>query len=230
MQIDIITLFPDMLKGPFGESIVKRAQNKNLVEINIHNLRKWAKDKRGTVDDRPYGGGAGMVMMATPIVDAISELKSQNSKTKTILLSPRGRVWKQELALKYSKLDHLILICGHYEGVDERVREFIDEEISIGDFILTGGEIPSMVMVDSIVRLIPGVLEKPDATKFESFSLLTSQPHLQLEYPQYTHPEEFKGLKVPTVLLSGNHEEITKWRTEKAIEITKKNRPDLLKN
>ena len=239
MQIDIITLFPDMLKGPFGESIIKRAKNKNLVEINIHNLRKWTTDKRGTVDDKPYGGGVGMVMMATPIVDAISELKTQNSKLKTttqnlkiktILLSPKGKVWKQELALKYSKLDRLILICGHYEGVDERVREFIDEEISIGDFILTGGEIPSMVMVDSIVRLIPGVLEKPDATKFESFSLLTSQPHLQLEYPQYTHPEEFKGLKVPTVLLSGNHEEITKWRTEKAIEITKKNRPDLLKN
>lgn len=147
MKIDILTLFPEMFKGPFDESIVRRAQNKGLVEIKIHNLRNWAKDKRGTVDDRPYGGGVGMVMMAAPIVEAIDELKAQmsklktttqNSKSKIILLSPRGKVWKQNLALEYSKLDNLILICGHYEGVDERVREFIDEEISIGDFILTG--------------------------------------------------------------------------------------------
>ncbi len=263
MKIDIITLFPNMFKGPFDESIIMRAQNKSfgraqdkfLVEITIHNLRKWTKDKRGTVDDRPYGGGVGMVMMATPIVDAIGELKSQNSnlplrprlastqarseasktttqnlKTKTILLSPRGKVWKQELAQEYSTIDHLILICGHYEGVDERVREFIDEEISIGDFVLTGGEIPAMVMVDSIVRLIPGVLEKPEATQFESFSNYTlyAKRYTLLEYPQYTHPEEFRKMKVPPVLLSGNHAEIEKWRNEKAIEITKKNRPDLL--
>ncbi len=227
MKIDIITLFPEMFSGPFDESILQRAKNKSLIEINIHNLRKWAKDKRGTVDDRPYGGGVGMVMMIEPIVNALEEIKNQ--KSKVILLSPRGKVWKQKMAQEYSKLEHLILICGHYEGVDERIKEFIDEEISIGDFVLTGGELPAMVMVDSIVRLIPGVLEKPEAVQFESFSHLTSYPHSQLEYPQYTHPEEFRNLKVPSVLLSGNHAEIEKWRSEKALEITQKNRPDLLK-
>ena len=253
MKIDIITLFPEMFKGPFDESILRRAQDKSfgrvytersecaqdksLITINIHNLRKWTTDKRGTVDDRPYGGGVGMVMMIEPLAKAINSIKSQNTKykiqnTKVILLSPRGKVWQQELAQEYSKLDHLILICGHYEGVDERIREFSDEEISIGDFILTGGEIPTIAIVDSIVRLIPGVLEKPDATNFESFSksLNPSQSKSLLEYPQYTHPEDFHGLKVPPVLLSGNHGEIEKWRDEKALEITKKNRPDLIKD
>jgi len=239
MEIDILTLFPAMFKGPFDESILRRAQDKSLVQITIYNLRRWTDDKRGTVDDRPYGGGVGMVMMAAPIVKAIEEVKRQKLKGKSasqnlkvILLSPRGKVWKQEMALEYSKFDHLILICGHYEGVDERVREFIDEEISIGDYVLTGGEIPSMAIVDSIVRLIPGVLEKPDATNFESFSksLNPSQSKSLLEYPQYTHPKDFRGLKVPSVLLSGDHGEIEKWRNEKALEITKKNRPDLIKD
>lgn len=237
MKIDIITLFPEMFKGPFDESILRRAQDKLLVEINIHNLRKWTNDKRGTVDDRPYGGGVGMVMMAEPIAKALEDIKilryKDIKKTKTILLSPRGKVWKQGLAQEYSQLDHLILICGHYEGIDERVREFIDEEISIGDFVLTGGEIPTMVIVDSIVRLIPEVLKNEEATQLESFSSHSKSlnPYNlkpMLEYPQYTHPEDFKGLKVPPVLLSGNHAEIEKWRTEKALEITKKNRPDLL--
>ena len=174
-----------------------------------------------------------MVMMAEPIVEAIDELKSQmsklktttqNSKSKIILLSPRGKVWKQDLAQEYSKFAHLILICGHYEGVDERVREFIDEEISIGDFVLTGGELPSMVVIDSIVRLIPGVLEKPEAVQKESFT-----PKHLLEHPQYTHPEDFRGRKAPSVLLSGNHAEIEKWREEEALKVTKKNRPDLVK-
>lgn len=225
-----------MFKGPFDESILGRAQDKGLVEIKIHNIRKWTKDKRGTVDDKPYGGGVGMVMMVAPVVEAIGELraKSEERKTKVILLSPRGKVWKQELAQEYSKLDHLILICGHYEGVDERVKEFIDEEISIGDFVLTGGELPAMVVIDSIVRLIPGVLEKPEAVQKESFSLssttpLSGQVHSLLEHPQYTHPEDFRGRKVPSVLLSGNHAEIKKWREEEALKITKKNRPDLLK-
>jgi len=261
MKIDILTLFPEMFKGPFDESIIKRAQDKSLVEINIHNLRKWAKDKRGTVDDRPYGGGIGMVMMVEPIVDALEAInikdqrsniktKPQNLKTKILLLSPRGKVWKQEMAQEYSKLDNLILICGHYEGVDERVREFIDEEISIGDFVLTGGELPAMIMVDSIVRLLPNVLLKPEATELESFSPISNIKYqktcsaeflrntktqsknqkLLLEYPQYTHPEDFRGLKVPPILLSGNHKEIEKWRRGKALEITKRNRPDLLKN
>jgi len=267
MKIDILTLFPEMFKGPFDESILRRAQdksfggaqdksfggaqdkssggaqdkssegakssdrdqNKGLVEIKILNLRKWAIDKRGTVDDRPYGGGVGMVMMVEPIAKAIEEIKSQ--KSKVILLSPRGKVWNQKMAQEYAKLEHLILICGHYEGVDERVKEFIDEEISIGDFVLTGGEIPAMVLVDCIVRLIPGVLEKPEAVENESFSPNSQPPitnHL-LEYPQYTRPENFRGLKVPEILLSGNHKKISQWRQKKALEITKKNRPDLLK-
>ncbi len=233
MKIDIISLFPEMLEGPFKQSIIARAQKKSLIEIKIHNLRKWTKDKRGTVDDRPYGGGVGMVMMVAPIVEAIGELKvpsfarasAGKQKSKTILLSPRGKVWKQEMAQKYSKFNHLILICGHYEGVDERIKKFIDEEISIGDFVLTGGEIPAMAIVDSIVRLIPGVLEKPEATQIESFS-----NSKLLEYPQYTHPENFNGLKVPPILLSGNHGEIEKWRAKQAGKTTKKNRPDLLKN
>jgi len=230
MKIDIVSLFPEMFEGPFEQSIIARAQKKSLIEIKIHNLRKWTKDKRGTVDDRPYGGGIGMVMMVEPIVRAIEEIKSREAKI--ILLSPRGKVWKQEMAQKYSKFNHLILICGHYEGVDERVKEFIDEEISIGDFVLTGGEIPAMAVVDSIVRLIPGVLEKPQAIQLESFSnyTLDAKRYTLLEYPQYTHPENFNGLKVPPILLSGNHGEIEKWRKEKSIEITKKNRPDLLKS
>jgi len=229
MEIDIITLFPKMFLGPFEESIVKRAQTKGLVKIKVHDLRKWAVDKRGTVDDKPYGGGVGMVLMIEPLVKAIEEIKRE--KSKIILLSPRGKVWKQELAQEYSLLDHIILICGHYEGVDERINEFIDEEISIGDFVLTGGEIPAMVLVDCIVRLIPGVLEKPEATQFESFSnpKVQSTKYKILEYPQYTRPENFRGLKVPEILLSGNHKKISEWRQKKALEITKKNRPDLLK-
>lgn len=244
MKIDILTIFPEMFTGPFDESIIKRAQEKDLVEINIHNLRKWTKDKRGTVDDRPYGGGAGMVLMVEPIAEAIEELKVESlnvhkvessiKNSKIILLSPRGKVWKQEIAQEYSMLEHLILICGHYEGVDERVRQLVDEEISIGDYVLTGGEIPAMVIVDSIVRLIPGVLEKPDAIKNESFSSdiryqISDISKNLLEYPQYTRPGVFQGLKVPKILLSGDHKKIFEWRQKEAEKITKKNRPDLLK-
>lgn len=225
MKIDILTIFPKMFVGPFEGSIIKRAQDKGLVEIKIHDLRKWTTDKRGTVDDRPYGGGVGMVLMVEPIVKAIEELKSPN--TKVILLSAKGRLWEQEKATAFSKEERLILIAGHYEGVDERVINFIDEEISIGNYVLTGGEIPAMVLVDSIVRLLPGVLEKEEATQIESFAKVDGQT--VLEFPQYTHPEDFRGLKVPQVLLSGHHGEIAKWRKEQAREITKKNRPDLLK-
>jgi len=238
-KIDIITIFPKMFLGPFSESIIKRAREKNLVEINIHDLRKWAKDKRGTVDDRPYGGGVGMVLMIEPIFKALKELnpkfqipKIKDQKSKTILLDPRGKVWNQEMAKKYSKLDHLILICGHYEGVDERVKKFVDEEISIGDYILTGGEIPAMAIVDSLVRLIPGVIEKPEAVRNESFSnfkFQISNFKSLLEYPQYTRPENFQGLKVPKILLSGDQKKIEKWRAEQALKTTKKLRPDLLK-
>jgi len=234
MKIDIITIFPKMFQGPFEESIIKRAQDKGLLEIKIHDLRKWTTDKRGTVDDRPYGGGVGMVLMVEPIVKAVEELRTMNNEqgAKVILLSAKGKLWQQAKAVKYSQEEHLILIAGHYEGVDERVVNFIDEEISIGNYVLTGGELPAMVLVDTIVRLIPGVLEKPEATQIESFSTYTldAKRYTLLEYPQYTHPEDFRGLKVPKILLSGNHAEIAKWRAEKALETTKKNRPDLLKS
>jgi len=236
MKIDILTLFPEMFNGPFEESIVKRAQEKGLVKIKIHNLRNWAIDKRGTVDDRPFGGGVGMALRVEPIHEALQSLRSKvkNLKSKVILLDPAGKPFNQKKALELSKLNRLILICGHYEGVDERVREhLVDEEISIGDYILTGGELPAMVVIDTIVRLIPGVLKKPDATLDESFSnskFEIRNSKLLLEYPQYTRPENFRGWKVPGVLLSGNHKKIEEWREKKALERTKKRRPDLLKS
>lgn len=226
MRIDILTLFPKMFKGPFEESIVKRAQEKGLVEIKIHDLRNWAKDKHKTVDDRPYGGGIGMVLMVEPVDRALRDI-GQNAKRKTqkvILLDAGGTPFTQAKAQSLAKLNHLILIAGHYEGVDQRIREYlIDEEISIGDYVLTGGELPAMVLADAITRLIPGVLEKAEATQKESFS------ENLLEYPQYTRPEDFKGWKVPEILLSGNHKKIEGWRQSMAKERTKKNRPDLLK-
>lgn len=220
MTIDIITLFPEMFAGPFDFSIVKRAQNKDLVKINLHNLRDFAVDTRGTVDDRPYGGGVGMVMMVEPIYKALLKVKNTKVISKVVLTDPRGTKFTQAIAKAYSKIDQLIVICGHYEGIDERVREhLVDDSVSIGDFILTGGELPAMVITDAVTRLIPGVLEKAEATLLESFS--TSLPVDQssslpvLEHPQYTRPEVFNGWKVPEVLLSGNHEEIKKWRNSK---------------
>jgi tRNA (guanine37-N1)-methyltransferase len=229
MRIDILTIFPEMFRGPFDESIIKRAGEKNFVEIKIHNLRQWTNDKHQAVDDRPFGGGTGMILMIEPIDRALRDLKSKikNQKSKIILLTPRGKLFNQKVARSFSKLDHLIFICGHYEGVDERVRRLVDEEISIGDYILTGGELPAMIIVDSVVRLIPGVLDKPEATRFESFSNLKIGK--LLEYPQYTRPANFKGWKVPEVLLSGDHQKIAKWREQEALKITRENRPDLLK-
>jgi len=228
-----------MFEGPFDESIIKRAQEKNLVQIKIHDLRDWAVDSRRTVDDKPYGGGTGMVLRVDVVDRALGDIKNQKSKinntdqkSKIILLSPRGKVFNQKKAREFSKLDHLIFICGHYEGVDERVSEHIaDEEVSIGDYVLTGGEIPAMAVVDSIVRLIPGVLEKPDATISESFSnsqLVNLNIRNLLEYPQYTRPENFKGWKVPEILLSGDHKKIEEWREQKSQEKTKQVRPELL--
>lgn len=225
MRIDIITLFPGMFAGPFNDSIVKIAREKGLVKIKIHNLRKWAKDKHKTVDNRPYGGGKGMVIMIKPIFEALKTIapKAKAQKTKTILLSPQGKTFTQKKAKELAKLDHLVLIAGHYEGFDERIREYlIDEELSIGDYVLTGGELPAMTVVDAIVRLIPGVLDK-EAKENESFSKKDL-----LDYPQYTRPSDFKGWEVPEILLSGNHAEIEKWRKEKSVEKTKKARPDLL--
>ena len=244
MKIDILTLFPKMFEGVFSESIIKRAQEKGLVEIKVHNLRDWAEDKRGTVDDRPYGGGVGMVLRVDIIDQALNKLKTENIKHKTILLTPQGKVFNQKKSQELTKEKNLILICGHYEGVDERVREhLVDEEISIGDYVLTGGEIPTMAVVDSIIRLIPGVLEKPEATRSESHQSPVTpglafgspragshQSPVLLEYPQYTRPEEYKDWQVPKVLLSGNHQKIEEWREKQSLERTKKRRPDLLKS
>ena len=206
MKIDILTLFPKMFEGPFKESIIKRAQDKSLVEINIHDLRKWGLDDRRTVDDRPYGGGPGMIMRVDVLDSAIKKLKTKDSKV--ILLDAGGKTFNQEKAEKLSKLSHIILIAGHYEGIDHRVHEhLVDEIISIGDYVLTGGEIPAMVIIDSVVRLIPGVVGKEASIVEESHS----RPGYT-EYPQYTRPEEFNGWKVPEVLLSGNHKKIKNWR------------------
>ncbi len=237
IKIDIITLFPEMFQGPFDYSIVKRAQEKKLLEIKIHQLRDWAEDKRGTVDDHPFGGGAGMVLMIKPIQKALEDIKKQNNlsnkkETKVILTDPRGKVFNQAMAKQLSKLKQITFICGHYEAIDERVKEnLIDESISIGDYVLTGGELPVMVVVDAIARLIPGVLKKEEAIQFESFSseFENQDSKKLLEYPQYTQPADFKGSKVPEVLLSGDHQKIKKWQEEKSLAITKKNRPDLLK-
>ncbi|HUV42572.1 MAG TPA: tRNA (guanosine(37)-N1)-methyltransferase TrmD [Patescibacteria group bacterium] len=221
MKIDILTLFPKMFKGPFAESIIKRAQEKELTKIKIHDLRKWTKDKHQTVDDRPFGGGPGMILMVEPIYQALKELRQK--QTKTILLTPQGKIFKQTMAKKLAKEKHLIFICGHYEGVDERIRKhLVDEEISIGDYVLTGGELPAMIVIDTIIRLIPGVLKKEEAVKNESFT------NNLLEYPQYTRPAKFKGWQAPEILLSGNHQKIKEWRQKKAKEKTKKRRPDLL--
>lgn len=215
MKIDIITLFPDMFKGPFDASIIKRAEGKNLIEVEVHNLRNWGETDRKNVDDRPYGGGPGMILRADIIHKAIKAIKKRNSKV--ILLDAGGTRFTQEKAQKLSKEKHLILIAGHYEGVDHRVHEhLVDEVVSIGDYVLTGGEIPAMVLTDSVIRLIPGVLGKDESSVDESHKSLG-----YLEYPQYTRPEVFrpslgKKWSVPKVLLSGNHADIKKWRDEKS--------------
>ena len=210
MKIDILTLFPEMFKGPFDESIIKRASEKGLVEINIHNLRDWSTDKHKKVDDKPYGGGPGMVLLIEPIDMALKDIKSEGSKT--ILLTPKGKKYSQQEATRLSSEKHLIFIAGHYEGIDQRVTDhLVDETLSIGDYVLTGGEIPAMVVVDSIVRLLPGVLGKEASLVDESHS----RPGY-IEYPQYTRPENYKDQKVPEVLLSGNHAEIEKWRKAKS--------------
>ena len=220
MKIDVLTLFPDMFNGVFDESIIKRALDNNLVEIKVHNIRDYSKDPHKKVDDTPYGGGAGMVLMCQPIFDAVKTLRSDNSKV--ILLTPSGKLYKQSIALDLSLEKHLIIICGHYEGFDERIKTICDMEISIGDYILTGGEIPCMVLIDSITRLIDGVIRK-ESYENESFS------DNLLDYPTYTKPRIYEGLSVPDVLVNGDHEKIDKWRREQQIKLTEKNRPDLLK-
>ena len=224
MRIDIITIFPKMFRPVLDESIIKRAQNKGKVKICIHDLRDYTFDKHRKVDDRPFGGGSGMVMGPEPIFSAVTKLKSSIAKSKVVLLAPQGERFSQAKAKSLSKCKHLIFICGHYEGIDERVREgLVDEVISIGDYVLTGGELPAMVLVDSVVRLIPGVLGDKNSLNFESF-----EGNL-LEYPQYTRPAFFKGMSVPGVLLSGDHKKIEAWRRQEALKLTKQRRPDLLK-
>lgn len=220
MRINIVTLFPDVFFGPFAESIIGRAIKDGIVSINTVNPRDFTEDKHRTVDDTPYGGGPGMLMMADPLFRAIESCKKENSCV--ILTSPKGERFTQKMARELSSQKHLIIVCGHYEGIDERVKEkLIDREISIGDYILTNGNIPSMVIVDSVVRLLPGVLGDDASSEEESFN------NNLLEYPQYTRPVEYRGMKVPDVLLSGNHKLIKEWRREQAIKATKEKRPDL---
>ena len=219
MKIDILTLFPNMFDGFLTESIIKRAIKDKLVEINIKNIRDYSKDKHKKVDDTPYGGGAGMVLMCQPIYDAVKELKDVNSKV--ILMTPQGIKHNQKLAYNLSKEEHLIIVCGHYEGFDERIRDICDMEISIGDYVLTGGELPSMILTDSVVRLIDGVIDSESHQK-DSFN------DDLLDYPQYTKPQEYNGKKVPEVLTSGNHKEINEWRKNESVKRTQERRPDLL--
>lgn len=221
MKIDILTLFPDMFDDFKNESIIKRAIDNNKVEINTCNFRDFANNKHKKVDDTPYGGGNGMVLMCQPIFDAVESLKKENSKV--ILLSPQGKKYTQKKAYELAKEEHIIFICGHYEGFDERIKTICDEEISIGDYVLTGGELPSMVITDSIVRLIPGVIEEESHLN-ESFN------DNLLDYPTYTKPRNYKGMKVPDVLLSGDHKKIDKWRNDERVKITALKRPDLLRN
>lgn len=220
ITIDVITLFPGMFENIFDDSIIGRAQEKGLAKIAVHQLREWATDKHHTVDDRPYGGGVGMVLKVDVLVAAIEALKTPESHV--VLMTPQGEPFKQSLAKTLSTKNHIILVCGRYEGFDERVRAFVDQEISIGDYVLTGGEIPAMAVIDAVVRLVPGVLEKEDATTFESFSENT------LEYPQYTRPDDFRGMGVPEVLKKGNHKEIEAWRSEQSLKKTEEKRPDLV--
>lgn len=230
MRIDIMTLFPELVNTVLGESIIGRAQKNNRVEINTYNIRDYTEDKHRRVDDTPYGGGKGMLMMAPPIYNCYKAIivRQEESgfkaeKRRVIYMSPRGRVFNQKKAEELSDYDNLIILCGHYEGVDTRIiDEIVDEEISIGDFVLTGGEIPACIVSDAVCRLLPGVLSAPECYENESIS------SGMLEYPQYTRPYEFHGVCVPDVLISGHHERIERWREETAIALTKEKRPDLL--
>jgi len=222
MKIDVLTLFPAMFAGPLDESIIMRARKAGLLDLKIHQLRDWTHDRHKTVDDRPFGGGPGMLMKPEPLFEAVESLKRET--TKVILLSPSGRKFSQAIARELAEQKDLLLVTGHYEGFDERVRESLaDDELSIGDYVLTNGALPAMVVIDAVTRLLPGVLGDDASSRDESFS------HGLLEYPQYTRPAEFRGMRVPEVLMNGNHAEIEKWRVEQAKLRTREQRPDLLK-
>jgi len=225
MRIDILTLFPHMFSGPFDESIVKRAIDNDIVNIVLHNLRDWGLGKHKTVDDYPFGGGSGMVMKPEPLFEAVETIKAQDSDSSApvILLTPQGRLFNQKIAAELAKNSRLIFVCGHYEGVDERVREHLaTDEISIGDYVLTGGELAAMVVIDAVIRQLPGVLGSEESASDESHAAGL------LEYPQYTRPQSYRGWEVPQVLISGNHAQIAKWRREQSILRTFMRRPDLL--
>jgi len=222
VKIDVLTLFPAMFAGPLDESIIKRAREAGLLDLQLHQLRDWAHDRHKTVDDRPFGGGPGMLLKPEPIFEAVDSLKCEN--TRVVLMSPSGRQFNHAIARELAQVEHLLLVTGHYEGFDERIREALaDDELSIGDYVLTNGALPTMVVIDAVARLLPGVLGDDESAADESFS------RGLLEYPQYTRPADFRGMKVPDVLVSGNHAEIAKWRAEHAHLRTKTRRPDLMK-
>lgn len=222
MRIDVLTLFPEMF-SPLDASIIKRAREKGIIDINLYNIRDYTKDRHNRVDDYPYGGGSGMVMSADPIYSAIeSVIKDSKQKPRIILMAPGGRVFNQELAKELAREEYLMFICGHYEGIDERIKPVLDDEISIGDFVLTGGELASMVVIDATCRMVPGVLSSNESYEEESFY------EGLLEYPQYTRPEVYRDMKVPEILLSGHHENVRKWRRYQSLKRTLNKRPDLI--
>jgi tRNA (guanine37-N1)-methyltransferase len=221
MKIDVLTLFPGMFTGPLDESIIKRARQAGLLDLQLHQLRDWTHDRHKTVDDRPFGGGPGMLLKPEPIFEAVESL--QREQTRVVLMSPSGRKFDQAIARELAQQEHLVLVTGHYEGFDERIREALaDDELSIGDYVLTNGALPAMVVIDAVTRLLPGVLGDDASSSEESFS------HGLLEYPQYTRPAEFRGMQVPEVLVSGNHAEIARWRVEQARLRTRERRADLM--
>ena len=223
MIIDILTIFPGMMAGPISESIIGKAIERKLIDIRVINIRDYAVDKHRTTDDRPFGGGSGMVMKPEPLAASIGNLRENYPAARVILLSPQGRLFDQKIALELSRLNHICLVCGRYEGVDERIRNhYVDDEISIGDYVVTGGELPALVIVDAVARLLPGVLGSDDSLTEESFTTGL------LEYPQYTRPEIFENHRVPDILLSGNHGAIQRWRRQQALLRTWKRRPELL--
>ncbi len=226
MRFDILTLFPEMFNGPFSDSMIKKARENGIIDINLIDIRDYTTDKHNTADDYPYGGGAGMVLKVEPIYYALADITEDFSQSTTnILLTPRGQKLDQSMVKDLSEKDRLVLICGHYEGIDERIRNnFVDQEVSIGDYVLTGGEIPAMVLVDAVARLLPGVLGHDQSKKNDSFY------NGILDYPHYTRPQEFKGMEVPEILLSGNHQLVDRWRKKEALKRTYLMRPDLIEN
>jgi tRNA (guanine37-N1)-methyltransferase len=226
MRIDVLTLFPDIFPGYLGQSLLKRAVDASLVEVNVYNIRDWARGKHRQVDDRPFGGGPGMVLRPEPLVECVEDLQRQATPGRLVLLTPQGRRLDQRVVEELAGCERLVLICGRYEGVDQRVIDLLQpEELSIGDFVLSGGEVAAMVVIDAVTRLVPGVLGDEESNKQDSFS---GEPPL-LEFPQYTRPREFRGLQVPDVLVSGNHVEIARWREEQKLERTRHRRADLLR-